>query len=198
LSGLSWSIAEDARRLLFQSLEWLKLAEDVGVRYALIQSLAQAADMQEWQVEKLLGVRTGLAVHREMRKKSVVALSLATQTLSDKLLALLVQFPQLAENWPSQDAALLHQYGEKGVMALLNALAGNQLEQSTDRLFLTLEQAQNEWQDGWQLLVCKTIETARLSMLKQMEQGQVSESLLAALSQLNQRIKLCQKRVQGQ
>ncbi|OYY25454.1 MAG: DNA primase [Thiotrichales bacterium 35-46-9] len=199
LSGLSWSVAEDARRLLFQSAQWLKQTEEMSVRYALIQSLAQAADMQEWQVEKLLGVRTGLAVHRDLKKKQLVAPALATQKLSDKLLALLTQFPQLAEDWPSQDAALLHQYGEKGVMALLTALAGNlPTNASASLLPFTIEQAKHEWQDGWQLLVCKAIETARLSMLKQMEQGQSNESLLVALSKLNQRVKLCQTRAQRQ
>jgi hypothetical protein len=144
----------------------------------------------------LLGVRTGLAVHRELKKKQLVAPALSTQKLSDKLLALLAQFPQLAEDWPSQDAALLHQYGEKGVMALLTALAGNLPNASAALLPFTIEQAQSEWQDGWQLLVCKAIETARLSMLKQMEQGQSSELLLATFYQLDQRVKLCQTRAQ--
>lgn len=199
LSGLSWSVAEDVRRLLFQSAQWLKQTEEMGVRYALIQSLAQAADMQEWQVEKLLGVRTGLAVHRDVKKKQLVAPALATQKLSDKLLALLAQFPQLSEDWPSEDAALLHQHGEKGVMTLLTALAGNlPTNTSASLLPFTIEQAKHEWQDGWQLLVCKAIETARLSMLKQMEQGQSNESLVVALSKLNQRVKLCQTRAQRQ
>ncbi|OYZ04831.1 MAG: hypothetical protein B7Y29_06715 [Thiotrichales bacterium 16-46-22] len=192
-------MAEDARRLLFQSAQWLKQTEEMSVRYALIQSLAQAADMQEWQVEKLLGVRTGLAVHRDLKKKQLVAPALATQKLSDKLLALLAQFPQLAEDWPSQDAALLHQYGEKGVMALLTALAGNlPTKASASLLPLTPEQAQIEWRDGWQFLVCETIEKARLLISKQLDQGQGGESLLAALSQLNQRVKLCQTRAQRQ
>ena len=196
-SGLDWVAAEDARRLLFQSLDWLKLVEDVGVRYALIQSLAQAANMQEWQVEKLLGVRTGLAVHREVKKKTLVAPTPSTQKLSDKLLTLLVQFPQLSEDWPSKDAALLYQYGEKGVMALLSALAGNKFEHATDSLLFTFEQAQSEWQDGWQLLVCKTIETARLSLLKCLEQEQASEAQLILLADMNRRIKACQARSLG-
>lgn len=195
-SGLSWTVAEDARRLLFQSLEWLKLAEDVGVRYALIQALAQAADMQEWQVEKLLGVRTGLAVHREVKKRQTVTLSMATQRLPQKLLALLMQFPQLSDNWPSDDAALLHRYGEKGVLALLNALAGNLPELASEPLVFTLQQAEAEWHDGWQSLVCKSIETARLTLLKALEQGQVSDAQRAELTELNQRLRNCQVRSQ--
>ena len=195
-SGLSWTVAEDARRLLFQSLEWLKLAEDVGVRYALIQALAQAADMQEWQVEKLLGVRTGLAVHREVKKRQTVTLSMATQRLPQKLLALLIQFPQLSDNWPSDDAALLHRYGEKGVLALLNALAGNLPELASEPLVFTLQQAEAEWHDGWQSLVCKSIETARLTLLKALEQGQVSDAQRAELTELNQRLRNCQARSQ--
>lgn len=195
-SELSWTVAEDARRLLFQSLEWLKLAEDVGVRYALIQALAQAADMQEWQVEKLLGVRTGLAVHREVKKRQTVTLSMATQRLPQKLLALLMQFPQLSDNWPSDDAALLHRYGEKGVLALLNALAGNLPEEASEPLVFTLQQAEAEWHDGWQSLVCKSIETARLTLLKALEQGQVSDAQRAELTELNQRLRNCQVRSQ--
>ncbi len=195
-SGLNWTVAEDARRLLFQSLEWLKLAEDVGVRYALIQALAQAADMQEWQVEKLLGVRTGLAVHREVKKRQTVTLSMATQRLPQKLLALLSQFPQLSDNWPSDDAALLHRYGEKGVLALLNALAGNLPELASEPLVFTLQQAEAEWHDGWQSLVCKSIETARLTLLKALEQGQVSDAQRAELTELNQRLRNCQARSQ--
>jgi hypothetical protein len=145
-------------------------------------------------VEKLLSVRTGLAVHRELKKKHVVAVAFATQRLPDKLLALLAQFPQLAEHWPSHDAALLHQYGEKGVMALLNALAGNLPSVIAEVLPFTIEQAQSEWQDGWQVLVCKAIETARLSLLKRFEQGQTSDEQLRLLSELNQRIKHCQSR----
>lgn len=193
-AGLSWTVAEDARRLLFQSSEWLKLAEEMSVRYALVQSLAQAADMQEWQVEKLLGVRTGLAVHRETKKRQSVSMAFSTQSLPKKMLALLVQFPQLAIAWPSEDAALLHQYGEKGVVALLTALAGNIPEPSGDVLPFSFEQAQSEWQDGWQLLVCKAIETARLSWLKLLEQGQVSDVQLGLLHDLNKRIKHCQSR----
>lgn len=195
-SELSWTVAEDARRLLFQSLEWLKLAEDVGVRYALIQALAQAADMQEWQVEKLLGVRTGLAVHREVKKRQTVTLSMATQRLPQKLLALLMQFPQLSDNWPSDDAALLHRYGEKGVLALLNALAGNLPEFASEPLVFTLQQAEAEWHDGWQSLVCKSIETARLTLLKALEKGQVSDAQRAELTELNQRLRNCQVRSQ--
>lgn len=84
-------------------------------------------------------------------------------------------------------------------MALLTALAGNLPNNASASLLpFTIEQAKHEWQDGWQLLVCKAIETARLSMLKQMEQGQSNESLLVALSKLNQRVKLCQTRAQRQ
>lgn len=193
-SGLSWSVAEDARRLLVQSAEWIKQAVDVGVRYSLIQSLAQAADMQEWQVEKLLGIKTGLAVHREVKKKLIPTINLSAQGLTERMLSLLVQFPQLAQCWPSDDAALLHQFGEKGMMKLLTALAGNELKQETYPIQLTYDEAQNEWRDGWQQLVCKAVETARLEALTLRSQQEPTEQQVAWLTQLNARMKLCHSR----
>lgn len=196
-SGLTWRVAEDARRLLFQSTEWLKQAEDMSVRYALIQSLAQAADMQEWQVEKLLGVRTGLAVHRDVKKKMSVPLALATQSLPDKLISLLIQFPDLAQHWPSDDAALLHQYGEKGTVSLLHALAGNLAPAEGEVVPFTAEQAQIEWQDGWQALVCEAIERAEMAICKLIDQGQSAENMMVKLVQLRKRKKACQTKKQS-
>lgn len=194
-SGLSWTVAEDARRLLFQSTEWLKQAEEMSVRYALIQSLAQAADMQEWQVEKLLGVRTGLAVHRDIKKKMTVSPTLATQSLPDKLISLLIQFPALAQSWPSDDAALLHQYGEKGTIKLLNALAGNVASSVEEELPFTVEQAQVEWQDGWQSLICESIERAEMAICMLIDQGHAAENMMTKLVALRRRKKECQTKV---
>jgi len=196
-SSMSWTVAEDARRLLLESITWLKQTEDLSVRYALVQSLAQAADMQEWQVEKLLGIRTGLAVHREVKKKQLVLTSFATETKTNKLLSLLVQFPELSQDWPSEDAALLHQYGDRGVMALLSALAGNLPLVSSEDLPFSFEQAQNEWQDGWRSLICEAIETAEQSICKLLDQGVNQEATMSTLVQLRKRKKACQARIQG-
>lgn len=195
-SSMSWRDAEDARRLLFQAQEWLKLAPELSVQYALVQGLARAADMQEWQVERLLGVRTGLAVHRAQKKAIAVAEPMIVKGLTAKMLALLVRYPELAKDWPQADADWLHQYGERGVVVLLSALAGNNARdiEQVEQVFLTQEQASAEWQAGWRQLVCASLENARNALLKMQSNNPIAEQDKERLRHISARLRECHGR----
>jgi DNA primase len=198
-TGMSWYRQDDVRRLLAQAEPLLKDISDISVQYALIQSLAQAADMQEWQIEKLLSIRTGLAINRRPTfKKQQVAqdMVVTAQALPLRLLALLSAYPQLSSQWPAQDLALLRQFGARGVVNLLNALAEvkTDFETHDTTVLLTIEQAQAEWQHGWQEVVRQALENALMSLLKMTDGGTMNETQQMQMRQLKKRLSECRKR----
>lgn len=195
-SGMSWRDAEDVRRLLFQAQDWLKLAPELSVQYALVQGLAQAADMQEWQVERLLGVRTGLAVHRVQKKASVVVEPMVVKGLAAKMMVLLACYPELGQAWPKEDVDWLRQYGERGVVTLLSVLSGESGQglDVVERIVLTQEQARAEWQAGWQQLVCTALENARDSLLKMQALTPIAEKDKERLRHISARLRECHGR----
>jgi DNA primase len=200
-TGLSWRRQEDVRRLLVQAVSLVKDVSDLPVQYALVQALAQAADMQEWQVEKLMGIRTGLAVNRRPEAKKQIAnhdgLTKA-QGLASRLLLLLSAYQQLSTDCLETDLSLLRQFGERGVVPLLNALHPESsrvlaVESVSRDVALSFEEAQTEWQDGWRRLVCQTVENARRSLLKMTEGGAMNEEQKMQLRQLSDRLRECRK-----
>jgi DNA primase len=196
-TGMSWRHQDEARRLLIQAGALIVLTPDLSVQYGLIQALAQVADMQEWQVEKLLSIRTGLAVNRraEFKKKNVDADGfLSAQSLPRRLLLLLASYPQLTADWPNHDLPLLKQFGASGVMVLLNAMLSGDAVSDDAPILLTFEQAQAEWCAGWQQLVCQTIQNARQSLLKISEGDPMNDEQRAQLRLLSDRLRECRKR----
>lgn len=199
--GLSWHRQDDVRRLLVQAVSLVKDVSDLAVQYALVQALAEAADMQEWQVEKLMGIRTGLAVNRRPEAKKQIAnhdgLTKA-QGLASRLLLLLSAYQQLSTDCLETDLSLLRQFGERGVVPLLNALHPESsrvlaVESVSRDVALSFEEAQTEWQDGWRRLVCQTVENARRSLLKMTEGGAMNEEQKMQLRQLSDRLRECRK-----
>lgn len=193
LTQLSWQVLEDRQRLLLQAKPLLLQSEDQGVRYTLVQALAVAADMQEWQVERLLEIRTGLAVHRVIKHVTKQAHVPLVAGLPQRLLALLAAFPALAQYWPSEDRDLLYQYGDRALVVLLNVLAGQPMRVQTEAVFLSEAQALQEWQDGWKSLLCQALTKARHQLLSQVVTGAASDALQQHLQQVNQRIRQCQQ-----
>jgi len=200
-TGLSWHRQDDVRRLLVQAAALIKETPDLSVQYALVQAVAEAADMQEWQVEKLMGIRTGLAVNRrpEAKKQSANHDGLTkAQGLASQLLLLLSVYQQLSTDCLETDLSLLRQFGERGVVPLLNALHPESsrvlaVESASRDVALTFEEAQTEWQDGWRRLVCQTVENARRSLLKMTEGGAMNEEQQMQLRQLSDRLRECRK-----
>jgi DNA primase len=196
-TGLSWHRQEDARRLLVQAVVLLKDAPDLSVQYALIQALAQAADMQEWQVEKLMGIRTGLAVNRrvDLKKQTLSRDGLTkAQGLASRLHSLLLAYPALSANCHEVDKVLLRQFGERGVSALLEAVEHPVSSSSTLDIELSEDEAQTEWQDGWRRLVCQTVENARQSLLKIGEGSTMNKTQQMQMQHLSDRLRDCRKR----
>ncbi len=199
-AGLNWHNQDDSRRLLSQASVFVKDISDVIVQYSLIQALSQSADMQEWQVEKIMNIRTGLATNRQPSVKSRqvggVAGFVAAQSLPLRLLKLFVSYPELGLQWPIADVSLLKRFGGQDVPVLLNALTTKMpvsTSQNMDSL-LTLEQALAEWQAGWQQLVCQTLQNAWQSLLKISESDVMNEDQKLYMLKLSDRLRDCRKR----
>jgi hypothetical protein len=156
--------------------------------------------MQEWQVEKIMNIRTGLATNRQPSVKSRqvggVAGFVAAQSLPLRLLKLFVSYPELGLQWPFADVSLLKRFGGQDVPVLLNALTTEMpvsTSQNTDSL-LTFEQALTEWQAGWQQLVCQTLQNAWQSLLKISESDVMNEDQKLYMLKLSDRLRDCRKR----
>jgi DNA primase len=198
-TGFSWRHQDDVRRLLAQAAVLVAAVPDVSVQYALVQALAAAADMQEWQVEKLMNMRTGLAVNRRLDFKKKMGASdgvMAAQSLPLRLQALLTAYPTLSTNFPQADVPLLRQFGARGVVPLLDALDIDAFGESLNDTgaLLTFEQAQAEWQAGWQEIVRQALENALMSLLKMTDGGTMNEAQQIQMRQLKQRLSECRKR----
>jgi len=207
-SGLSWQVADDARRLLSQSVELVKSCQDVGVQYGLVQALSKAAAMQEWQVEKVLGIRTGMAVHRRPERseykptwkngKRVVVDEVfdPAKSLSTRLLGLLVDFPALSQVWPREDEALLKQLPQAGLSTLLARLADatpNQVAHTAD--WMQPDEALQEWNDGWRQLVCQALQFVRDQCLKNGDVAPMTDKAVNDVRQWSERLRAeCFKR----
>ncbi len=199
---LSWRVADDARRLLALSADWVKSCQDVSVTYGLIQAIAQAADMQEWQVERALGIKTGMAVHRkperthpmsgsygDYRREQPTDPPLSSQpSLAQTLLRLLQAFPALADDWPSHDARLIGLLPDEAIKKLLYAVnTPNPVSTPVPHIWIDQQAAQQEWREGWQQLTCQALQYMREESLKRCTSATTDEAMVAQIRRLSQR-----------
>jgi DNA primase len=203
---LDWKIADDARRLIALSAEWVKLCPDVSVRYSLIQAMAQVADMQEWQVERALGIKTGMAVHRKPERSastSGTTYSLRYQrrferptdaplsaqpSLAQNLLRLLACYPVLASQWPEKDAPFIRLLPNEAVQTLLVALEhAESMQEVVAQGWMDQASAEQEWRDGWRQLLCQALQYVRDESLKRVTDPSTQEALIAQVRLISQR-----------
>lgn len=209
---LQWKTADDARRLIALATEWVKLSQEVSVKYGLIQAIAQAADMQEWQVERALGVKTGMAVHRAPERSAHSTQRtfsssysarferptdpplLAQPSLAQNLLKLMSVYPSLAQTWPKDDERLIRLLPQSDVQILLDTVQlSTQLstiptaENQTQVGWIDHASATREWQDGWRQLLCQALQYVREESLKQVTDTHAQEAIIAQIRGLSQR-----------
>lgn len=210
---LDWKQADDARRLIALSAEWVRLCSDVSVRYSLIQAMAQIADMQEWQVERALGIKTGMAVHRKPERNGSASgagyqlgysstypstyprrferptdAPLSVQpSLAQNLLKLLASYPALARHWPEKDASFIRLLPSDDVQVLLAELNAEARQDSGVQGWMDHASAEQEWRDGWQQLLCQALQYVRDESLKRVTDPSQQEALIAQIRLISQR-----------
>lgn len=199
LSQLSWHAEDDIRRLLVQAQPLVQANPNDLIRYALVQALAVASRLQEWQVEKILSIHTGLAVRwRDNRHAVVPVAQLTAGRLESRMQLLLREFPQLAQQgWPKEELSWLMIYGSQQLKQLLTEMNGQALSKHNHEKILTLSEAeaQQEWQDGWQKLLYQTALPAKIDLLSQLSLVQQNENLhqlYQKLEQIIRQYKTCQ------
>jgi DNA primase len=196
---LDWQKADDSRRLLQLSLPYLQTCTQPALQYQLLQALANAAQLQEWQIEKLLGIKTGLAVHRKpsQHKLPTTQSSVSTtNTISQRLLTLLSHFPQLTCPLDSEAQTWLKQHPHKGSQSLWQqlhkpvALPDN--THNTPHL-LSFEQAELEWNDGWQQWLCQALKPIRMQLLQRLTTTGLSNQEQQQLNRTKALLKQCKQ-----
>lgn len=193
-TGLSWQQGDDVRRLLQSSLALVNAAGHKAVQYELIQALAKAADMQEWQVERLLGVKTGLAVHRQaqqLKRRQMVELPMVIQGLPKRLMQLKSAFPMLVCPLSSEALTLLQAKASPAMRQLLASLKQVAVMTGVEGALLTEAQAEQEWKDGWQKLYCEAMKAEMERLLQLRVSGAMAPEDEHLLTELGAKLKLC-------